>query len=1512
MKDNPYVGPRPFELDDQKNFYGREREARELQALITAEREVLLYAQSGAGKTSLLNARVIPALKKQGFNVLRVARVGMEFPTEVSPAEVKNVFVFSALLSLSGEHADPRALLAHDLPGFIRALLDQEEASSPGRIVKDAEDESGEQVVEKWAPRRPPVLIFDQFEELFTTHRDRWQEARAFFEQVRQVLDDIPGLGVVFSMREDHAAALDPYLPIFANRLRVRFRLELLGPRGAYQAITRPAAASGLPFAPGVAERLVDDLRRIKIQAAVQPSDLPADPQPDQEQSSILGEVIELVQLQVVCSQLWASLPDDKQGEIVWAEIEQYGSVDQSLIAFYEDSVRRAALETGVHEREVRRWFRSQLVTPMHTRGLALRGPQQTAGLPNPTVDVLEDRHIIRAEIRAGARWYELAHDRLIDPILTSNRRFDRATETPLRVAARRWKETGDVSLLYRGAALKEAQAQLDEFERRPVYMLEPEPFEREFVEASRRVEKAATQARLVWILMGLVGLLLLVIMAGLALFAFNQSDVAENQRATAIAAYNAALVAQAYAEQSEKAAVAAEDLAQQRLEEVEIQAARTRARELASYALSSLEQNQFQRSLLLALQGIRAYQLTGKDRFVPGEQVLRDALGRMSGKDFLCAEGGLSSHLAASADGRWLAAAGQENTICLWNLAAGVPGYAVVNPRIIRGPYISPWFSPDNRWLIATQPGPDGTSRFIMLWDLTDLDRPPLEIGPLQQTDAAALSPDGRWLALANDCCDQHLLLDLSLPDPLESPIRLPRLPQIRSSRFSFNFLLFSPDGRWLLVYQYEGPASLFHLAELEPGAAAELQPEPIRLPPFLSAAFSADNVLATLRERSNVSRIIDLWDLTLLNPDDPNYTASIQQPRLSLDVPQAVDTYLPDWIEFSPDGRWLAVHPSASMIALWHFSPASFQTSPLPIVLNVEDSKGETPNIGFSADSCWLASTTGPVQMWPLYADGQADNSITLYANVPGQLTRLVFSLPNARSGLVRYAAAADPSGGLHIFDLFSIRPLSNDCGSPPPNSTVRLNAAYDLDTFALDGHERENFNYFFLPGRRWFLSFAQSGAGHIWDLAERGAVTSPRKSPLPSFARDLEVLPNNQLVVRMPSAVQIWPPGPDPAQPQASFAAPANEEITASAFSPDGSMLAFGTNTGRVVMQPSGAPDQPVRELFVYFGAVREQPSFSEDRIEQLAFSADGRWLAARGRNILAVWPADSDNPSRDARVLSSLPGQFAFDPRGRWLMASMQLSDEEAALFHMAFWRLDDGSFDLLATYPIGPKGSFSLAPGGNYLAVLPESGSDLIHLWDLRAFNPDPNAGPPPMKELAHGAYRPATAQFSPGGRWLLVQVDTRDVYILWDLRVVDRVHSPVRMSDETIRLLHASDESARIAAFSQNDRWLALGGSGSDVYLWNTADLAQGAVMLRSGNNLQDLVFLADASAAPGSGQLVTTSEDAILRFWPLDARELLRLACQQIYRDLTDRERQQYLQDEPSLTVCPAESLTR
>ncbi|MFY9796419.1 MAG: hypothetical protein WAK17_00515 [Candidatus Nitrosopolaris sp.] len=56
----PYVGPRSFGRDivDQRRFFGRDEEGDEIVSLISAHKLVLVYAQSGAGKTSIFNAHL--------------------------------------------------------------------------------------------------------------------------------------------------------------------------------------------------------------------------------------------------------------------------------------------------------------------------------------------------------------------------------------------------------------------------------------------------------------------------------------------------------------------------------------------------------------------------------------------------------------------------------------------------------------------------------------------------------------------------------------------------------------------------------------------------------------------------------------------------------------------------------------------------------------------------------------------------------------------------------------------------------------------------------------------------------------------------------------------------------------------------------------------------------------------------------------------------------------------------------------------------------------------------------------------------------------------------------------------------------------------------------------------------------------------------------------------------------------------------------------------------------------
>ena len=109
--DNPYVGPRPFRRGER--IYGRDREIRKLFYLLSAERIVLLHSPSGAGKSSLITAGLLPLLAANHFYTLPFIRVGLA-PGE-SPAPTTNRYVRSAILSLEEELPPERRRPAADI-----------------------------------------------------------------------------------------------------------------------------------------------------------------------------------------------------------------------------------------------------------------------------------------------------------------------------------------------------------------------------------------------------------------------------------------------------------------------------------------------------------------------------------------------------------------------------------------------------------------------------------------------------------------------------------------------------------------------------------------------------------------------------------------------------------------------------------------------------------------------------------------------------------------------------------------------------------------------------------------------------------------------------------------------------------------------------------------------------------------------------------------------------------------------------------------------------------------------------------------------------------------------------------------------------------------------------------------------------------------------------------------------------------------------------------------------------
>jgi hypothetical protein len=229
-----YPGAQPFADDDlsRKLFHGREREATSLLNQILANRLVVLFARSGVGKTSLLNAGIAENLRTEGLIPLTVRLNN----TDIGPLE-----------SLYAGIADASARQQVEfVPGDKRSLW---------HFFKTAEF---------WTKNslQIPVLILDQFEELFTLQSE--EQRGSFIGQLSYLIrgvrpstspleemsngawgssksDSPPEIRVVISLREDFL----PYLEELADRipeiLHQRFRLRPLARIAASQALAEPA-----------------------------------------------------------------------------------------------------------------------------------------------------------------------------------------------------------------------------------------------------------------------------------------------------------------------------------------------------------------------------------------------------------------------------------------------------------------------------------------------------------------------------------------------------------------------------------------------------------------------------------------------------------------------------------------------------------------------------------------------------------------------------------------------------------------------------------------------------------------------------------------------------------------------------------------------------------------------------------------------------------------------------------------------------------------------------------------------------------------------------------------------------------------------------------------------------------------------------------------------------------------------------------------------------------------------
>lgn len=464
---DPFVGPQPFGKDN--TIYGRELEISELRYLVGAKRIVLLHSPSGAGKSSLLmaaNGLLAKLRASERFEIFGPARVN------VPSSGAQNRFAFSAINEFEKRRAEgarpPETFATDTLTSYLAER----------------------------APERSPLLIFDQFEEVLSEDAGNKQSKHAFFDQLGELLYQ-PHVWALFVIREDFLAALQPYAKQVPTHLQNRYRLDLLRREDqAIHCLVQPIVQQGRHFAPGVAEGVLSDL-------------------------SSGGDTVEPLQLQVVGTNLWRNIKDrDPAIAIATAD---FGRIDDALSSYYNSQVRQP--DDPALERRIRQWFGQELISAGKARHLVPED-EAKASLPELVLKRLEGSYLIRKELRAKRLWYELSHDRLVEPVRASNADWEAKTLVKLQRDAALWEQQGFLpGLLHQGQDLEDSRAwaavnAVEEVERR---FLAESIAQQEAQERDRRRER-----RLRFWLRAAVAALLLALAAGV--FAYAKYGEANRQ----------------------------------------------------------------------------------------------------------------------------------------------------------------------------------------------------------------------------------------------------------------------------------------------------------------------------------------------------------------------------------------------------------------------------------------------------------------------------------------------------------------------------------------------------------------------------------------------------------------------------------------------------------------------------------------------------------------------------------------------------------------------------------------------------------------------------------------------------------------------------------------------------------------------------------------------------------------------------------------------------------------------